>query len=113
MTKQETIRYKAIPYPCTNLHFLSAIPEKVNTKILIRTTLIEPLNALSETLVLTVDLKDEVTYYQDKSISKFNSRFDSEYHFVQEKVDDIIVSLIYQETGVMVEYANWEEIEEF
>lgn len=113
MTKQETIRYKAIPYPCTNLHFLSAIPEKVNTKILIRTTLIEPLNALSETLVLTVDLKDEVAYYQDKSISKFNSRFDSEYHFVQEKVDDIIVSLIYQETGVMVEYANWEEIEEF
>ena len=51
MTKQETIRYKAIPYPCTNLHFLSAIPEKVNTKILIRTTLIEPLNALSETLL--------------------------------------------------------------
>ena len=66
-----------------------------------------------ETIVLSVDLTDEVAEYQDQSIKKFNSRFDSEYHFVQEMVDDIIVSLIFQETGVMLEHCNWEEIEEF
>ena len=56
MTKQATIRYKAVPYPCTNLHFLSGIPEKVNTKILIRTTDIDltPETKFKETVVLSV-----------------------------------------------------------
>ena len=106
-----------LPRSSTNLDMFPCGSNKPNYKVLIKVTDIEfdeeydlsekEQEELSKDFIGTVldfDLEDEANSYSNE--------FDSEYHFLSEHLDECLADRISDETGWLVNYANWVEVEE-
>tara|TARA_B100000287_G_scaffold420926_1_gene460937 strand:+ start:943 stop:1314 length:372 start_codon:yes stop_codon:yes gene_type:complete len=118
------ITLSELPRYSTNLDFVHPYGgSKPNYKVLIKVTDVsfdtsndcgepEPSEEEREELenefigtILKFDLDGFTEYYSP-------NEFDSEYHFLSEHLDECLADRISDETGWLVNYANWVEVEE-
>ena len=120
MTKAPTLW--ELPRYSTNLDLIPYGSNKPNYKVLIKVTDVDldvtndcgdPEPDEDEKKELEADVIGTVFEFDLEEDAQFyTSEYDSEFHFVSECIDEQIADRISDESGWLVNYANWVEVEE-